>query len=53
MQAFILNSPEQARQLLNAHPQLAYALFQAMIMNNIVDSSVLQVCRYGDPADRD
>ncbi|KDQ13758.1 hypothetical protein BOTBODRAFT_33198 [Botryobasidium botryosum FD-172 SS1] len=42
MKAFVLSSPDQARQLLNAHPQLAYALFQAMLMNNIVDPSFLQ-----------
>ena len=31
-----------ARQLLTASPQLAYATFQAMLMMNLVDPSVLQ-----------
>lgn len=43
-QALVKTSPEQARALLNANPQLAYALFQAMLMMNIVDPVVLQVC---------
>lgn len=39
---FIATQPEQARQLLTSRPQLAYALFQAMLLMNIVDPSVLQ-----------
>ena len=35
-------NPEQARSLLTVNPQLCYALFQAMLMMNIVDPSVLQ-----------
>jgi cleavage stimulation factor subunit 2 len=31
-----------ARQLLTISPQLAYAVFQAMLMMNLVDASVLQ-----------
>jgi cleavage stimulation factor subunit 2 len=31
-----------AKQLLSSQPQLAYATFQAMLMMNLVDSSVLQ-----------
>ncbi|KAF8308983.1 hypothetical protein DL93DRAFT_2086333 [Clavulina sp. PMI_390] len=42
MKSFVLSNPEQARQLLQTQPQLSYALFQAMVMNNIVDPSVLQ-----------
>ncbi|KAG8959014.1 hypothetical protein FRC03_008539 [Tulasnella sp. 419] len=42
MKAYIASSPEQARLLLTAHPQLAYAFFQAMLMNNVVDPSILQ-----------
>ena len=33
----------QVRQLLGANPQLAYALFQAMLMMNLIDNNVLQV----------
>ncbi|EJD52091.1 hypothetical protein AURDEDRAFT_142864 [Auricularia subglabra TFB-10046 SS5] len=41
MKQFIIGSPEQARLLLVAHPQLAYALFQALLLHNIVDAAVL------------
>jgi len=54
LKAVATNNPEQgshcdgapsdclARQLLTAQPQLAYATFQAMLMMNLVDPSVLQ-----------
>ncbi|KAG6860714.1 hypothetical protein C0995_008299 [Termitomyces sp. Mi166 len=42
MKAFVITHPEQARTLLLAHPQLAYALFQALVLNKIVDSAILQ-----------
>nr|XP_019043100.1 hypothetical protein I302_08811 [Kwoniella bestiolae CBS 10118]OCF22030.1 hypothetical protein I302_08811 [Kwoniella bestiolae CBS 10118] len=42
MKSLITTNPEQARQLLTSKPQLAYALFQAMLLMNIVDPSVLQ-----------
>ncbi|WWC85168.1 uncharacterized protein L201_000025 [Kwoniella dendrophila CBS 6074] len=42
MKSLISTNPEQARQLLTSKPQLAYALFQAMLLMNIVDPSVLQ-----------
>ncbi|KAF9781354.1 hinge domain of cleavage stimulation factor subunit 2-domain-containing protein [Thelephora terrestris] len=42
MKVFIIIHPEQAKALLVAHPQLAHALFQALLLNNIVDSAVLQ-----------
>ena len=42
-QTLIATSPDQARQLLAQTPQLAYALFQAMLLMNIVDPQVLQV----------
>ncbi|KAK8870067.1 hypothetical protein IAR55_000637 [Kwoniella newhampshirensis] len=42
MKTLITTNPEQARQLLSSKPQLAYALFQAMLLMNIVDPSVLQ-----------
>lgn len=35
-------APDQAKTLLNGHPQLAYALFQAMLMMNVVDPNILQ-----------
>ncbi|KAL0946158.1 hypothetical protein HGRIS_012421 [Hohenbuehelia grisea] len=41
MKAFIITHPEQARTLLIAHPQLAYSLFQALLLNNIVDQAIL------------
>lgn len=43
VQTLIATQPDQARQLLASKPQLAYALFQAMLLMNIVDPSVLQV----------
>ncbi|RDB18854.1 hypothetical protein Hypma_014532 [Hypsizygus marmoreus] len=42
MKAFVITHPKQARSLLNAHPQFAYALFQALLLNKIVDSATLQ-----------
>ena len=41
-----------AKQLLTSSPQLAYATFQAMLMMNLVDASVLQhvVATTGQPA---
>ena len=65
LKAVATNSPEQgnfpilrspltitARQLLTSSPQLAYATFQAMLMMNLVDASVLQhvVATTGQPA---
>lgn len=41
MKAFIITHQEQARQLLVKHPQFAYALFQALVLNNIVDPAIL------------
>ncbi|EKM78405.1 hypothetical protein AGABI1DRAFT_114691 [Agaricus bisporus var. burnettii JB137-S8] len=42
MKAFIITHPDQARQLLVKHPQLSYALFQGLLLNNIVDPAILQ-----------
>ncbi|KIP05627.1 hypothetical protein PHLGIDRAFT_107997, partial [Phlebiopsis gigantea 11061_1 CR5-6] len=42
MKAFIITHPEKARTLLVAHPQLGYALFQALLLNNIVDPAILE-----------
>ncbi|KAI0822441.1 hypothetical protein BC628DRAFT_1429439 [Trametes gibbosa] len=39
--AFVITHPDQARALLVAHPQLGYALFQALLLHKIVDSAVL------------
>ncbi|KAI0795523.1 hypothetical protein C8Q75DRAFT_746382 [Abortiporus biennis] len=42
MKAFVITHPEQAKALLVAHPQLGYALFQALLVNKIVDTQILQ-----------
>ncbi|KAH8921778.1 hypothetical protein BT69DRAFT_1243884 [Atractiella rhizophila] len=42
MKSLVTTSPDQARALLNSNPQVTYALFQALLMMNIVDSNVLQ-----------
>ncbi|KAG0231259.1 hypothetical protein BGW42_000361 [Actinomortierella wolfii] len=36
------NEPERAKAFLNANPQLAYALFQALLMMNLVEPAALQ-----------
>jgi len=41
MKAFVITHPDYARSLLVAHPQLGYALFQALLLNKIVDPTVL------------
>ncbi|KAI0767258.1 hypothetical protein C8Q74DRAFT_1279226 [Fomes fomentarius] len=41
MKAFVITHPEYARALLVAHPQLGYALFQALLVHNIVDRAIL------------
>lgn len=43
LQVLVTTSPFEARTLLASNPQLTYALFQAMLMMNIVDASILQV----------
>lgn len=42
-QALVTTSPYDARALLQSNPQLSYALFQAMLMMNIVDPAILNV----------
>ncbi|KDR74950.1 hypothetical protein GALMADRAFT_249895 [Galerina marginata CBS 339.88] len=42
MKAFVITHPDQARMLLVKHPQLSYALFQALLLNKIVDSTILE-----------
>ncbi|KAI0342428.1 hypothetical protein BDW22DRAFT_1407534 [Trametopsis cervina] len=42
MKAFVITHPEQARALLIAHPQLGYAMFQALLLNKIVDPAILE-----------
>ncbi|POW08471.1 hypothetical protein PSTT_07530 [Puccinia striiformis] len=41
MKQLVASAPDQARQLLNVNPQLTYALFQAMLMMDVVDASIL------------
>ncbi|KAF8958943.1 hypothetical protein BDZ97DRAFT_1906346 [Flammula alnicola] len=41
MKAFVITHPDQARTLLIKHPQLSYAVFQALLLNKIVDSVIL------------
>lgn len=43
LQTFILEQPDRAHALLSAHPQLAYALFQAILVHQIVDPAILHV----------
>jgi len=38
----VITHPDQARTLLIKHPQLSYALFQALLLNKIVDSAILE-----------
>ncbi|KAF8889221.1 hypothetical protein CPB85DRAFT_1333938 [Mucidula mucida] len=45
MKAFVITHPDHARKVLQTNPQLAYALFQALVLNNIVDPSILQRMR--------
>jgi hypothetical protein len=40
---FAVQAPDQCRLLLQSNPQLVYALFQALVVMNVVDSSVMQV----------
>lgn len=42
MKSLTTHAPEQARHLLISHPQLAYAIFHAMLMMNVVDPAVVQ-----------
>lgn len=37
------SEPERAKAVLNDNPQLSYALFQALLMMNLVEPSSLQV----------
>jgi cleavage stimulation factor subunit 2 len=46
----VITHPEQAKALLVAHPQLAYALFQALLLAKIVDPAILQVTKTPTPA---
>jgi len=43
IQTMVKENPDGAKGVFLAHPQLAYALFQAMLLMNVVDPSVLQV----------
>ena len=44
----MITHPEQARTLLVTHPQLAYALFQALLLNKIVDQGILSVSLFSN-----
>ncbi|KAJ6588366.1 hypothetical protein B0H19DRAFT_1098954 [Mycena capillaripes] len=41
MKAFVITHPNQARQFLSHHPQVAYAVFMGLITSNIIPSDVL------------
>ncbi|KAI0753312.1 hypothetical protein C8Q80DRAFT_1249777 [Daedaleopsis nitida] len=41
IKAFVITHTDQARALLGAHPQLGYAVFQALLLHNIVDPAIL------------
>ncbi|KAJ7258289.1 hypothetical protein C8J57DRAFT_1472417 [Mycena rebaudengoi] len=42
MKAFVITRPEKARQVLQAHPQLGYAIFMGLITSKIIPAEVLQ-----------
>jgi cleavage stimulation factor subunit 2 len=42
MKAFVITHPDQAKLLLVRHPQFSYALFQALLLNKIVPSDILE-----------
>ncbi|KAI8599662.1 hypothetical protein EDD21DRAFT_379191 [Dissophora ornata] len=42
MKVLAVNEPEKATALLGANPQLSYAIFQALIMMNLIDQNALQ-----------
>lgn len=50
IKSLILTSPQSAHSLLSSHPQLTYALFQAMLMMNLVDPAILQRILAGNGA---
>lgn len=42
MKVLALNEPDKATALLSANPQLSYAIFQALIMMNMIEPTILQ-----------
>ncbi|KAF9345593.1 hypothetical protein BGX34_004613 [Mortierella sp. NVP85] len=42
MKVLAVNEPDKATALLNANPQLSYAIFQALIMMNMIEPTMLQ-----------
>ncbi|CED82741.1 mRNA cleavage and polyadenylation factor I complex, subunit RNA15 [Phaffia rhodozyma] len=50
MKGLVQTSPADARQILMSNPQLSYALFQAMLMMNLVDPTVISRMTAGQPA---
>ena len=45
MKVLAVNEPDKATALLNANPQLSYAIFQALIMMNMIEPTMLQASR--------
>ncbi|KAH6910767.1 hypothetical protein BKA70DRAFT_1271465 [Coprinopsis sp. MPI-PUGE-AT-0042] len=50
MKAFITSHPEQAKILLQKQPQLSYALFQALVLHNIIPAEVIMRMQTGGGA---
>jgi len=42
MKTFVTSYPKQAHELLSHNPQLSFAIFQALILNDVVERSVIQ-----------
>ena len=47
--ALAIANPEQAKLMLNANPQMTFALFQAMLLTNLVDQRVVQQIMHSVP----
>lgn len=47
--ALAIANPEQAKLMLSANPQMTFALFQAMILTNLVDQRVVQQIMHSMP----
>lgn len=45
MKVLAVNEPDKATALLSANPQLSYAIFQALIMMNMIEPTMLQASR--------
>lgn len=51
--ALAIANPEQARLLLQSNPQLTFALFQAMLLTNLVEQRVVQQIMHSLPSNLD